>query len=369
MVKRKTKKSVKKGKTTQQKIFIVLLALVLVLSTLNMAKAKGWLIPGQPQMIVTDNLVFLDFMTLEQKIAQMLVVQGNVDHMLAWKKMQVGGVHLFGRKSENVFRNTILDFQYKQPIPMFTTVDLEGCVNPFQYYKSFHAASEIRTMGDAFEKGFNEGEYLNNLGINLNFAPVVDLEDTIWHCRTFPGDEEKISELAQSYILGLQNQGVIATVKHYPGKTLVVRDPHKFIVAADISEEDVYPYEYLLGRGDAKAVMVSHLITTGVVDTEGIPAVVSKKVIDDIKKDYDGLIISDEIHMLGLKNFYPTLDEMYIAVFKAGNDIVLNFDNDPNEIHRLIKVIKQAVKDDVLDEDEIDKSVTKILEAKGFRVK
>ncbi len=363
-----TKKTKKKSRTTQQKVFIILLALVLALATLNVAKAKGWLIPAQPELMVENGVVRLDSMTLEQKIAQMIIVQGNVEHMLAWKNMQVGGVHLFGRKSEDVFRNTIIDFQYGQPIPMFVTVDLEGCINPFQYYRTFPAASEIRTLGDAFEKGFREGEYLSSLGINLNFAPVVDLEDTIWHCRAFPGDKEKISELAQAYILGLQTQGVIATVKHYPGKTLVVRDPHKFIVVADVSEEDVYPYEYLFGKKDVGAIMVSHIIASGKVDSEGIPAVVSRKVIDELRRNFKGLIISDEIHMLGLKDFYGSLDEMYLAVFQAGNDLILNFENDPNEIYRMIQVIKQAVEDGRLDEERIDASVAKILKAKGLKV-
>lgn len=364
--KRKTKKA---GKTTSEKLFLFLIILVLVLGSLNVAKAKGWLIPKQPLLIIAGNTVRLDAMSLDQKIAQMLVVQGNVEHMPVWKNMQVGGIHLYGRKTEHVFLNTILDFQYLQPIKMFTTVDLEGCVNPFQYYKSFKPAMAVTTIGAAFEKGVLEGQYLNSLGINVNFAPVVDLDDEIWKCRAFPGNEKKISELAQSYILGLQNQGVIGTVKHYPGKTLVVRDPHKYVVAAEIAEEDVYPYQYLIEKGDAKAIMVSHMISSGVVDSAGVPAVVSKKVIDDLKKDYGGLIISDEIHMLGLKDFYDTIDEMYIAVFQAGNDVILNFQNDPNEVYRMVQVIKRAIKDGVIDENEIDKSVTKILIAKGYQVR
>ncbi len=114
--------------------------------------------------------------------------------------------------------------------------------------------------------------------------------------------------------------------------------------------------------------MVSHIITTGEVDSEGIPSVVSPKVYADIRKEFDGLIISDEIHMLGLKSFYENLDDMYIAVFKAGNDIVLNFDRDPNEVYRMIKVIADAVRRGEIEEDQIDASVTRILEAKGFRV-
>ena len=105
------------------------------------------------------------------------------------------------------------------------------------------------------------------------------------------------------------------------------------------------------------------------MNSEGIPSVVSRKVIADIKEKYDGLIISDEIHMLGLKNFYTSVDEMYVAVFKAGNDIILNFDRDPNEIYRMIQIVAAAVQQGEIDEEQIDNSVRKILEAKGFEVR
>ena len=354
---------------TSEKTFVILLILVVILGSVSLAKAKGWLIPSQPNIKVSNGVIKLDSLNLKQKIGQMVIVQGDVTSMQAWKNMQVGGIHLFARRNDNVFRNTILDFQYNMNVPFFVTVDLEGCINPFQAYKRFPAASDIFEVGGAYEKGFKEGEFLADLGVNLNFAPVVDLDDEIWKCRTFPGDEKEISEKAQAYALGLQNNGVIATIKHYPGKTLVVRDPHKFIVNANINEKDVYPYKYLFNKGDVKAVMVSHIITNGEVDSHGIPSVVSKKVIDDIKKNYGGLVISDEIHMLGLKKFFDDIDDMYIAVFKAGNDVIINFDANPNEVYRMIDVVSDAVFRNEISIKQIDASVKKILEMKGFEVR
>lgn len=359
----------KKGMDVNKKVFFVLLVITLFLGSLSIVQAKGWLIPTQPDLNTDKGVIKLSSMTLEQKIAQMVVVIAVKNNYVPWRKMQIGGLYLFALETEHIFNNTIIDFQYKMPIPFFVTVDLEGCLSPFSHIQNFTSASEINDVGEAFEKGYQEGEFLKKLGFNLNFAPVVDLEDQIWGCRSFSGDEQQISELAQAYILGLQNQGVIATAKHYPGKTLVVKDPHKYIVVADINEKDVYPYHYLIKKGDVNAVMVSHLITSGEVDSGGVPSVVSKQVIDDIKNGYNGLIISDEIHMLGLRKFYDTLDEMYVAVFSAGNDVILNFDQDPNEIHRMIQVVAEAVEDGVIKEENIDNSVRKILEVKGFTVK
>ncbi len=367
-MKQRKKGQQKKRKLRQRKLFLFLLALVFILGSLNIAKGAGWLIPAQKELKTENGAIDLDSMTLEQKIAQMVVVQGDVQTMFAWKNMLAGGIHLFGRKSENVFRNTIIDFQLDMPVPFFVTLDLEGCINPFSYFKQFAPAAEITSVGQAFEKGFSEGAYLKELGFNINFAPVVDLQDEIWNCRVFPGDEKNIAELARAYMLGLQTHGITATVKHYPGKTLAVQDPHKFVVAAEITERDLFPYDYILEKGEAKAVMVSHLITTGSIDSGGMPAVVSEEIIRNIKQEFAGLIISDEINMLGLKNFFGDDDEMYIAVFKAGNDLVLNFNKDPNEVYHMILVVAQAVRDDIIPEKQIDASVTKILEAKGLVV-
>ncbi|MBI2146145.1 hypothetical protein HYU22_02290 [Candidatus Woesearchaeota archaeon] len=89
-----------------KRIFLILVVLILLLSSLNLAKAKGWLIPSQKKLEIVDGTIQLRSMTLEQKIAQMIVVQGSAENMAAWKNLMPGGVHMFGRKSEHVFRNT-----------------------------------------------------------------------------------------------------------------------------------------------------------------------------------------------------------------------------------------------------------------------
>src|SRR3989338_3888874 len=276
----------KKRKNVQLKVLYGLLVLVLILGCLNIVKAKGLLILQQKPVDIKNKVVDLSKMTMEQKIAQMVVVVGDKENYWPWRNMQLGGIHLFSRQTEHVFNNTIVDFQYQMAIPFFVTSDLEGCVTPFGFIRQFTPASEIDTVDKAFAKGVEEGQFLHKLGFNLNFAPVVDLKDDIWKCRSFPGDEERISELAQGYLTGLQTQEVLGTAKHYPGKTLIVKDPHKYVVAAEIGKKDVYPYRYLVEKGEVKAIMVSHIITSGQVDSEGVPSVVSKKVLDDLRRNF-----------------------------------------------------------------------------------
>ncbi len=366
MMKSGRKKMVMIKVSFHRKLFYALLMIVFLLGTLSLAKATGFLIPAQPAVPVQDKIVLLDSLTVEQKIAQMIVVSGSLSNMKAWKKMQLGGVHLFAMAREDLFRDKVIQFQDGMEVPFFVTIDLEGCQNPFAAFHNFTAASEVATEGAAFEKGSSEGEYLSALGVTINFAPVVDLKDTLWKCRSYPGDARQIADLSEAYVLGLQKESVAATAKHYPGKTLVVQDPHKFLVAADISSEDVYPYSRL--KSSVKAVMVSHIIASGEIDSQGIPSVVSPQVISTIRSQYGGLIITDEINMLGLRNFYKSNEEMYSAVFKAGSDLILNFNEDPNEIYRLIRVISEAVDRGDISKQRIDDSVRRILVAKGFRV-
>lgn len=353
-----------------EKIFIALVLVVLILGSLNISQASGFLIPQQPTPHIVGGTIFLDTLTLEQKIAQMVIIIGDRNLVEMAKRLDIGGAHLFAHKTIEELHRTISMYEEGMSIPLFITADFEGCLNPFEAIQESRSVAEVTTVGEAFQKGSDDGEFLLDNGFTINFAPVVDLQDDIWKCRSFPGnDPQKTSRLAEAYVLGLQSKGIIATIKHYPGKTLEVSDPHKFLVSAEIDEADIAPYTYFEEKDNVGALMVSHVITTGAIDSHGVPSVVSAELINELKKNYSGLIVSDEINMLGLKNFYNSLDEMYVAVFKAGNDIVLNFNLDPNEIYHMIAVVADAVRNGEISEEQIDASVEKILRAKGFDVK
>ena len=366
---KKSKKNKTYPKSIHEKIFFGLIIIILLLASLNMAKAKGWLLPEPGKIVIKEgHIIELDSLTLEQKIAQMVIVAGESINMDAWKKLQLGGIHMFAKESPVVYKDVLQEFQSGITIPFFVTMDLEGCINPLANFYNSSTVYSINNVGQAFQKGSEDGRMLKSLGFSINFAPVVDLGDQIWKCRAFNGDEKVISEFAEAYILGLQSQGIIATIKHYPGKALVIKDPHKELVEVIIEEKDLYPYQFLVEKKEVKGLMVTHVIASGLVDSEGKPADASENIITPLKKEFNGLIISDEINMLGFKNFYKDDDKMYVDVFKGGSDIILNFNNDPNEIYHMILVIKKAVENGEISEKNIDHSVKKILEAKGFKV-
>ena len=332
---------------------------------------------GQEQIAIErpDNILYdseagtirLDSLTLRQKISQMVITYGNEGNKDFIQNTLMGGVYFVSKPTKQDFIDTTAFFQEDAIIPLFISADLEGCWNPFiKFYKS-PTLSQIETKEEAYVLGMEHGQILKDAGFNLNFAPVVDLEDNIWECRSFKGTLEEISEKAAYYIRGIEEKGIMSSAKHYPGKTLLTKDPHKHIAYATIEEKDLFPYEYAI-NGSVSSIMISHIIVQGMVDSEGKPSVASEELVNGLRKTYDGLIITDEIRMLGLADYYEDIDQMYIDVFRADNDIILNFDDDQATLYHMIVVVEDAVNRGEISEERIDSSVTRILEAKGLEV-
>lgn len=314
---------------------------------------------------VRDDMINLNSLTLRQKIGQMIFSVAKKENRDLLQKMNIGGIYFGERRSEREYIEEIGYFQKNMEIPFFIGSDLEGCWNPFSAFKNFTIFKDIRDEDEAYKLGIEHGKELRKLGFNINFAPVVDIEDKIWDCRSFKKD---VGRKGVYYIRGLQYQGVIATAKHYPGKTLVGRDPHSYVEFALIEEEDLMPFKLAVENG-VNAIMINHLITKGEVDSMFEPSVTSDNVIFDLKKDFNGLVLSDEVNMMGLKDFYGDERRMYIELVNAGNDVLLDFNSDPWHIYRVIGIIESSVKNGEIREEVINEAVSKLLRMKGFKVK
>ncbi len=317
-------------------------------------------------ILVIGHTIDIHSMTLRQKIAQMIMAYGNPDDKALYQQMDIGGIFLTAMETPDAFNKTTELMQRNSKIPFFIAADVEGCINPFENFAKFPSLADIKTSEDAFAVGKSQGKLMHELGLNMNFAPVVDTRDTIWNCRSFSGTPDDIADKAAQYVTGLQSEGIIATPKHYPGKTLSVRDPHRLLTYAVIDDSDIEPFAKSEMAG-AGAVMISHVIGSGAVDTEGKPAVTSKKAVATLKKDFNGLVVTDDINMLGLMRYYGRSDGRYIDLFAAGNDIVLDVASSPDKISHIIDVVEGAVHTGKISESQIDNSVKKILNAKGFK--
>jgi len=350
-------------------ITTILVIFILILSSFEFVEEKKFLIeiPNNVFFDRNKDILYFNSLTLKQKIAQMIITFGSEENKEILQNMLVGGIYLGAKPSKEDYIKTINFFQEDSIIPFLVTVDMEGCLNPFENFQKFPSLREIDNVDEAYEAGYEEGELLRELGFNINFAPVVDLEDSIWNCRNFGGTAVEVADKANAYIKGLQLHGIIATSKHYPGKTLVVKDPHRYLTYASIDDEDLLPFRETI-KNNVSAIMISHIIVNGSVNSELKPAVVSSRLVGNLRGEFNGLILTDEIRMLGLRQYYADIDEMYVDLFKSNNDLILNFDTNLKNLYYMIKVIEDAVERREISEERIDKSVVKILKAKGINV-
>ena len=309
--------------------------------------------------------VRLSEMPIREKIAQMIIIEGRPDNLRKVSELSIGGIFLFPLKNEEQYIRTINNFQRNSKYKLFVATDLEGCVNMLENIQTFKYFSEIETEEEAYNLGKDMGFLLNKLGFNINFAPVLDLEDTIWHCRSFTGTKEQIIAKGLAFLEGLKPTGIISTAKHFPGRTLNVADTHTGPANSKISKDDLDPF-YKAMESDVDMLMVNHLIVSGELESKGKPSSVSKDVISNVKQNFDGLIITDDLKMKGVSSLYTERKEVYIDAINAGNDILLHaYEEDPEGV---IDYIENAVINGRIKEELINRSVIKILEKKGIKV-
>lgn len=315
-------------------------------------------------IIIYNNTIQFDSLTLRQKIAQMIVVwEGNDDGNFV--KLNFGGIYPDEQDSEEKYENLIKEYQNNSKIELFFVADLEGAWNPFSNFQEFPKFSEITTKEEAYNVGLAHGKILKRIGFNLNFAPVVEFSDDVYGGRVFQGSKEEIKEKSSFYIQGLQ-ENVAGTCKHYPGKGMI----NNLHIGKDeqvISKEDLELFDICF-ENNISAIMIGHQIVKGELDSNGKSASVSEEIISNIKTNQ--LIISDEINMRGLKSFYLfNKKALYRDLINSGENLILDFKLTPNSAYKLLDKLEKLVRDGKIDENKINQSVKKILIAKGYIVK
>ena len=316
-------------------------------------------------IIIEGKTINFSSLTLEQKIAQMIMVRGD-EKDLNFDKLNVGGIFLDEQDTEKQYSELIKEYQENSKIKLLVATDMEGAWTPFHNTEPdqvFPAFSDIETYYEAEEIGFEEGELLRKIGFNLNLAPVAEYSDEVYGGRTFSGSEEEIADKIASYIKGLQ-KNVLGTCKHYPGKSMK-KNLHYVSDEQEISKEDLYLFDVCI-KNNISSIMVSHQVVRGELDSKGKPSTVSEEVISTI--DNSVLIIADEINMKGLSNFYRDKTEIYADLINSGENIILDFKLNSYELNKLIRELKKEVERGNIDEQNIDESVKKILTIKGYEL-
>ena len=221
--------------------------------------------------------------------------------------------------------------------------------------------------------GYHIGEHCKRIGLHFNFAPVVDIntnpKNPIIGNRSFGEDRDNVTAKGSAFMKGMQEAGVLANAKHFPGHGDTDSDSHETLPTINFDEKridsiEIYPYKKLIKEG-LSSVMVAHLNVPSLEPRSGFPSSLSKHIVTDILKDslgFKGLIFTDALEMKGVSN-YSVPGDIDLAAFKAGNDVLLISENVPKAIAKIV----EAYNEKEISEERLAHSVKKILMAK-FKV-
>ncbi|HYV94568.1 MAG TPA: glycoside hydrolase family 3 N-terminal domain-containing protein, partial [Chitinophagales bacterium] len=208
------------------------------------------------------------------------------------------------------------------------------------------------------------------IGVNWSFSPVVDINSNplnpIIGDRSFGEDKFMVANLGLAYMRGLQENGVIACAKHFPGHGNTDKDSHKTLPVVNSTREEIdtiqlFPFKELIDAG-VGSVMTAHLSVPALDTTEHLPSDLSPKIVTGLLRNdlgFHGLVITDALNMKGVTDYFlPGVVD--VTALLAGNDMLL-FSQD---VPTAVQMIKDAVAQNVISEENINIRVRKILQAK-----
>ena len=321
-------------------------------------------------------------LTIEEKVGQVFMIRAfsreDPKHIASVKKQikeyKVGGVCFFQGSPK---KQAILAQEYQKiaNIPLLTAIDGEwglGMRFPKQAI-SFPKQLTIGAVDDhqlIYRMGREIGRQCQASGINVNFAPVVDVNNNaanpVINVRSFGEDRFNVASKAYAYMKGLGDSNVIACAKHFPGHGDTDTDSHYDlpIIPHDrkrLDSIELFPFKMMVRQG-IPAMMVAHLQVPALDARPNSPTTVSKYVTTDLLRNemgFRGLTFTDGMEMKGVTKHFPP-GEADIAAFMAGNDIITL----PENMVTSHKVFLAAVKNGTIPMDRLEESVRRILGSK-----
>ena len=223
-------------------------------------------------------------------------------------------------------------------------------------------------MEDAAAAGAIIGKELAELGVNVDFAPVADVntnpDNPVIGSRAFSSDPQVVAEQVCGFIGEIQKTGVSAAAKHFPGHGDTAMDSHdgETYVEHDLERlmtVDFVPFERAIGAG-VDFVLMGH-IKTPKVTTDGLPASLSPALLGLLRQElgFDGIVITDAMNMGAIVEEYGAGESAVMAV-QAGVDIVLM----PADLEAAAEALTKAIEDGTLSEERVEESLRRILSLK-----
>lgn len=327
-------------------------------------------------------------MTLKEKLGQ-LIIAGfdgytyNEHTRILIEEYQVGNIILFVRNVKDLPQLSLLNRTLHDKIMASTgvmpliTIDQEGGIVTRIMSGATFCPGNMTIAATKVENaeiiGEIMGEELSRLGINMNLAPALDVNNNtnnpVIGVRSYGDDPQAVSSLGTAFIKGLQSKGIIATAKHFPGHGDTSVDSHYGLPVVDSSKErletvELYPFKQAIAAG-VDAIMSAHIVFKAYEEKQ-LPATVSRNVMTGLlrkKLGFKGLIVSDCMEMKAIDDIFTTPLGVKLGI-AAGLDMVFVSHSLDKQIAAL-RLLEEAVLNGEIPLTEIDEKVTRILAYKA----
>lgn len=357
--------------------------------------------PAASEETVTENLEDVvqkkrNEMTLEQKVAQMFVItpealtgagtviQAGEQTRASLADCPVGGLiymaqNLTGPEQTKEMLARMMEFSKESVgLPIFLGIDEEGgTVTRVAQNPAFGAADvgDMRDIGAtgnaelAYQAGQTMGTYLHELGFNLDFAPVADVltneANEVVYYRSFGSDAQNVSQMVEQEKKGLEENQVLACIKHFPGHGATSADTHAGMAYVDKSWEELQAQELIPFQDQVNQkvtmIMAGHFSLPQVTGDD-TPCSLSQTIITEKLRNemgYDGIVITDALNMGAVSNWYTSAEAAVMAV-QAGVDLLLM----PFDFQSAYQAVLAACESGEISQERLDASVTRILRVK-----
>lgn len=347
----------------------------------------GWSFLGN-----RENEKLLAGLSLEQKVGQLFMVGNfakNTDFEKLFSENRYGNVFLgfedinklnAAQIAEFTARLQALSAKYNNGIPLLVSTDQEGgkvnrvkngvVVFPNEEYVGARLGAE-----QAEKLAEYTAQQLRAIGINVNFAPVVDVNtNKLSHIakngRAFSDVPLTVAEYGAAYMKGFKKGGVIGCAKHFPGYGDVSPDPHRDLpvtkkTLGQLGTCELVPYMALIRSRNVDMIMTAHIMTPAVTGDENLPATVSKKIMQELLRNrmgFKGVIVTDDFNM-GAMSVRQGTGELAVKCVNAGVDILL-FVGDVRAQQAAREGILKALRDGRISEKRLNESVLRVLDLK-----
>ncbi|HLQ99197.1 MAG TPA: glycoside hydrolase family 3 N-terminal domain-containing protein [Sphingobacterium sp.] len=321
-------------------------------------------------------------LTPKERIAQLFMVrahsnlgQNYIDSVArVIEEEQLGGVVVFQGTPEGHV-GMLNRYQKLTKVPLLTSIDGEwglGMRLPdeaisYPYQMTLGAVQEdglLRKMGNEI------GKDLKRMGIHFNFAPTVDINNNpknpVIGFRSFGDDKHKVTDKSEAYVKGLMDEGILASIKHFPGHGDTDVDSHFDLPQLNFTRErldevELFPFKELIDRG-VPSVMVGHMHIPALDDEPHVSSSISRKIITDLLKkemEFKGLIVTDAMSMKGVRKHFPGT-EADVRTLQAGSDLLELSENSG----KAIAAIEEALAAGEISQEEVDEKVKRVLATK-----